>query len=573
MRVLLAGNPNCGKTTLFNRLTGSRARAGNRLGLTVEVQAAELVGGGAEVWDLPGLYRLGEGGQDELLAAGAIRESGCDLIVNVLDATRLWGSLYLTVQLARLGMPMVLALNMADEAAAQRMELDPDALSDALGVPVIPVSGATGQGLAALRSAILGGGRLPRLHCRDTPDARRRAIDRLLQCAVKRVGRTDGYAPDRTLLHPVWGTLAFLLLMACVFVLAFDTLGKLASDALQALLLKRLPPLFFPAVSRLPPFVTGLLTDGLWTGVCGVLAFLPQITLLTAALTLMEDAGVLSRAAFLFDGLLRKLGLSGGAVVPLLLGFGCSVPAALACRTLEDGRERARALFLIPFVPCAAKLPVFLLVCRLAFPTGGAAAVFACYLASLLCGVLSALLTRGRRRDGGTFLLELPPYRVPAMRNVLPAVGMRVTHFLARAGTAIVLLSALIYTLSHLTAAGRFTPDGTNSLLTQAGVWLSPFFTRLGVPSPTLTAALLAGAFAKEAAAATLLILPASGLPIPEAVCFLILFAAGPPCTAALLTMEAEFPSRARFLVRLLLRCLYACALACAAHLVFSLLG
>ncbi len=572
MRVLLAGNPNCGKTTLFNRLTGSRARAGNRLGLTVEVRSATLSGGGAEIWDLPGLYRLDDSAVDGQLAASAIRGAGCDLIVNVLDATRLAGSLYLATQLLLLRIPMVVVLNMSDEAAAQGMELDADALEKALGVPVVRTSAAKGHGLSALRGAILRGGAVPSFFCRDTPDARRMAIGRLLLATVRNAGRAGRYAPDRTLLHPVWGVLAFLLLMACVFTLTFDTLGRYLSGVLDALLLGTLRPLLMECLSGAPPFVSGLLIDGLWTGVCGVITFLPQIMLLTALLTLLEDAGILSRAAFLFDGLLRAMGLSGGAVVPLLLGFGCSVPAALACRTLYDPRERQRAMWLVPFVPCAAKLPVFLLVCRTAFPAHPALAVFLLYLASILCGVLASCVTRGRRREEAAFLLELPPYRVPAMRNVLPAVGARVTHFLWRAGTAIVLLSALVYALSHLTAAGRFTPGGADGLLTRFSAWLSPFFAPLGIASPALIAALLAGAFAKEAAAAALLVLPAAALPPVTAVCFLILFAIGPPCTATLLTMEAESPSRKRFLLRLLLRCLYAFALAAAVRTIAALL-
>lgn len=572
MRVLLLGNPNCGKTTLFNRLTGCRARAGNRLGLTVEVLSANMQGGGAEILDLPGLYRLDGGGADEQTAAEAVRSSGCDMLLNVVDATRLSGSLYLTTQLTRLGIPMAVAVNMADEAAAQGVVLDPDALSALLGVPVVLCSAATGQGLAAVRSAVLRGGAVPRFRCRDTDDERRRAIERLLAAAVRKIGRPGRYAPDSVLLHPFWGVFAFLTLMAGVFFLTFGAPGAFLSDALDALFRGRLYPVIKAATATLPPFVAGLLSDGLWAGACSVLAFLPQITLLTAGLTLMEDAGILSRAAFLFDGLLRKLGLSGGAVVPLLLGFGCGVPAALACRTVPDPRERERAMWLLPFFPCAAKLPVFLLVCRLTFPTHTGAAVFLIYLASILLGVLAALPRRRQRDAGQVFVLELPPYRAPALRNVLPAVGARVTHFLLRAGTAITALSAVLYALSHLSAGWAFTLDGTGSLLTALCARLTPMTGYLGVATPELVAALLAGAFAKEAAAAALTVLPSAGaMTAGTAACFLILFAAGPPCAAALAVMEQESPSRTRFLMRLFLRCGYAAVLAAVVNLLFRL--
>ncbi len=583
MRILLAGSPNCGKTTLFNALTGERARVGNRIGVTVEVRSARMRRIDAELWDLPGLYTFAGGSADEQAAREALTAAKPDLIVNVVDATRLGTGLLLTMELAALGVPMVVALNMSDECKKRGIRVDSVLLSSLLGVPAVPIAARTGEGLPTLLAALKKGGHLPAAacrRCRNQEERRRLATECYTACVTGTEERPID-APDAVLTHPLWGTVSLLAIMASVFLVTFGAPGQYLSDLVGRLFAEVLQPWLSGALAwaGAAPWLSGLLMDGLFRGVSGVLAFLPQIALLFVLLTILEDSGYLSRAALLADGALSAIGLDGKAVVPLLMGFGCTVPAAMAARTLDSPGVRRRALLLIPFVPCSAKLPVFLFVAKCTFGERAGLAVAGMYLLSVTAGLLSALIARPsaeRERAAGPFLLELPPYRLPSWRNVLNAAGERVTHFLSRAGTLILLLSLVLWVAGHITPTGAYTADVGAGVWMRAATCAAPLLRPVGLGVPEAAAALLAGFFAREAAVSALLLLSngASVLFTPaQALSFLVLIAVSPPCAAALLVSAREYGRRRAFVGRMLLRFGYAYALAYAVYRLATLAG
>ncbi|MCL2696302.1 MAG: ferrous iron transport protein B [Clostridiales bacterium] len=570
MNILLVGNPNCGKTTLFNRLTGARARVSNRMGVTVDLASRRVRGLDAVLTDLPGLYSLrGSGGADEGLAAVQIlrgcqrgcQGEGCqgdgspdtavsertvpadtdtldqkpELILNIVDATNLGRNLRLTTQLMELGLPMILTLNMMDECKAKGIVIDPAALQAALGLPVVPISARFGQGIPELLAQIRAGGTVPRPMRRG-------------QAPALPLYREAAPKPDRILERPVLGLLVFAAVMGLVFTLTFDTLGAWLSDGMGALMEHWLIGPTALRLARAPAWLSGLLVDGLLRGIAGVLAFLPQVALLFGQLTILEDAGYLSRVSFLMDGLLAKIGLNGKAFVPLLMGFGCTVPALLATRVMDCPRERKRAALLLPYLSCSAKLPVYGLLARCFFPAHRGLVVLSLYALGIAVGVLVLLVTKHIQKDGddAPFLMELPPYRRPALKNAWIQIADRTGHFLWRAGTVILLMSVLIWATLHFTPRLIYTEQMQTSLAHALGERLAPLLKPLGFGTAAAAVALLTGLVAKEAVVATLLLFYGTEAALTQAFtplsayCFLVFVLLYPPCFAALATLRRE---------------------------------
>ncbi len=550
--LVLAGNPNAGKTTLFNRLTGARESVGNRSGVTVEITKRRLKGGGAWLADLPGVYSLTAGSAEERLACACLSETKPDAIVNIVDATHLERNLYLTTQLMELGIPLIVALNMMDEAQRQGLRIDTHALSERLGVAVVPVSALSGAGVSALRARMLHPAAIPCVRPASSPEARYRWIAAVVEDTTRRRARRSSFS-DRidAVVTGAWtGIPIFLCLMALIFLLTFDTLGAWLGDGVTVLLgwLMGGAKTMLMRIAA-PVWLISLLCDGLMSGLGGILAFLPQIALLFFLLSLLEDSGYMARAAFLTDRLLGRFGLSGRACISLLMGFGCTVPAALAARTLPGRRERRRTIRLLPFMSCSAKLPVYALMTAAFFPAHRGLVMLGLYISGVAGGFIAARLTRGGGRadaDAG-FVLELPPYRLPRLKNTLLFAAERIQHFISRAGTVILFMSMLLWLMTNFSFSLCMVADPRDGMLAALGGMAAPLLAPLGFGFWQAAVALLTGLVAKEAVVSTLLLLcAAEGTQIRElftpvsALSFLVFVLLYSPCAAALATMKRE---------------------------------
>ena len=583
MRIALAGNPNCGKTTLFNALTGSNQYVGNWPGVTVEKKegTARLGDKTLTIVDLPGIYSLSPYSMEEIVTRDFIIQEAPDCIVDIVDATNLERNLYLTVQLLELERPTVVALNFMDEVAARGDRIDVQKLSRELGIPVVPITARTGEGLdELLHTAHLQmhvgvtvepddlyddythdvhhrmgellhdyayAARLPAhwaaikllegddvvakaldippeiqrkldaiiaeyesssdLGDRETliADSRYQYIQRVVADCVVR-GRGPDQATltekiDRVVTHRIFAIPLFLCAMLVMFLITFGPFGSWLSDlvgegidALGGWLGETL------AAAGISQVLISLLCDGIIAGVGGVLTFLPQIALLFFLLSFLEDSGYMSRAAFIMDRALRRFGLSGKAFIPMLMGFGCSVPAIMGARTMENEKDRRMTILLIPFMSCSAKLPVYGLLSAAFFGPWAGLVVFGLYVIGMVAGVLSGLLFKHTLFAGepAPFVLELPPYRLPSLGNMMTHVGQKVKGFLVKAGTLILLMSMVLWLLQSFDFSLRMVSDAGQSMLGTIGTWIAPVFAPLGFGFWQAAVALLTGLVAKE---------------------------------------------------------------------------
>jgi len=533
MRILLVGQPNCGKTTLFNRLTGRQEHTGNRAGVTVSCARGRLKKTGAELVDLPGLYSFIGGGTDEAAARQAIQTEGPDLILNVIDSTALARGLTLTLQLITLRRPMAVLLNMADEARRKGIRIDAAKLSRRLGVPVHLVSARTGEGLNFPLA-----GEVSEILVPDSPEGRYRLARALTSDTAVCSDSTERQGMDRLLLHPLWGLPFFFLIMGTVFLITFQWAGPWLSRGMD-LLTDKLRNLLSGTSLDVPA-----ITDGLLSSAGYVFSFLPFITVLSLLLTLLEDVGYLPRAAFLLDGWLKKLGLDGRCAVPLLLGFGCTVPAVMATRTLPEQGLRKHTVRLLPFVPCSARLPFLLLLGSILFRNRPARGALLFYGLSLLVGVVYGSLTSAKKQ--GAFYLELPPLRIPRLSSVLRETEKHLDHFLRRAGLILLPTSFLLWTASHVNILFHPAMSGEESLLSALGRFLLPLFLPLGFEDWRAGVILLSGAAAKESMASAAALFLGEGLYLSwqQTIILGVVSLLMPPCLGTLVTVRGEFGAR-----------------------------
>ena len=521
--VALAGNPNSGKTTLFNLLTGSNQKVGNWPGVTVErksgacVYAREL-----DIADTPGCYSLTPFTPEEQITSDYLKTAGANVIVNVVDSTSPERNLLLTTQLLELGKPVVVALNMQDEAAAKGIEIDARKLQSLFGCEFVPVSAAKGEGVEALVRACIKASKqtvAPRTLA-DNPDERYKLIENAVRQAVStrktsRLETTDKI--DKILLNKWLAFPIFAITMMAVFYLSVGGLG----GWLTGLINEKLTPLLQSAAENAlrscnMPRLTSLVTDGVISGVMSVAGFLPQVMILFGCIALLEACGYMSRIAFITDKLLHGLGLSGRSFVCMVLGCGCSVPAIVSTRTIKDAAERETTVTLAPFVPCSAKLAVIAFFTSYIFD-GNALFAVSFYFASIIAVIIGGLALKLLRKDKteSVFLMELPPYRLPKAQNVLRQMWERGKAFLIKAGTIILAASVILWALTNLDF--RFMPtDAENSMLADIGKAISPIFAPLGFDDGgcgwKFTVATLSGIAAKETVVATLQILLPNGI-------------------------------------------------------------
>jgi ferrous iron transport protein B len=586
LTIALAGNPNCGKSALFNALTGIRQQTGNWPGVTVERKegALELDGRAVRVIDLPGIYSLDAGSLDEQVTRDYLLSRDADLIVNVLDATNLERNLYLTVQLLEMRVPVVAALNMMDVARRRGIRIDAEELSRRLGCPVVPVVAVTKEGLTELQARVLAAadGREPAgtplghgdcveaavtalapllsTHDRDgnacwlalkllesDPAAERSASLEVLaqaghwreQIASRtgedadlhiadtrfghahtladsvvrergRVGRTLSDRIDRVVLSRALGIPLFLLAIYLMFMFTMNIGGAFIDFfdlAGQALLVDGAGVLI--AALGAPEWLRSVLAEGIGGGIKVVATFIPIIGSLYIALSALEDSGYMARAAFVMDRFMRSIGLPGKAFVPLIVGFGCNVPAVMATRTLESERERKLTILMNPFMSCGARLPVYALFAAAFFPHSGQNLVFVLYLTGIAVAILTGLAMKHTllRGESSGLLMELPPYHLPTLKGVLLRTWDRVRLFLREAGRIIVAMVLALHLLGSIGTDGSFgRQDSDQSILATASRSATPLFAPMGIEEDNWPAVLgvFSGILAKEVIVGTL---------------------------------------------------------------------
>ena len=564
----LLGMPNTGKSTLFNQLTGSHAHIGNWPGLTVDLMQAQLQidGRPLQLVDLPGIYDLRGHSDDEAVVRHFLDSTPVDLVLVVLNASQLDRQLRLALQVRQLDLPAVVVLNMADEARRFGVAIDSERLSRELGLPVVLMSAKYGRGLAAVQQAVrrqlepqAGSGAPPPATVQQL-EPRLAALEAdlmptqaaLLEAAVQLPAQwRDRWTRrlDGVLLHPLLGLPLFFAAMALMFQLIY-AIGVPIQAGLAALLDLIGKHLIQPLLTPLPAFLQGFLLEGLWQGLGTVAAFLPVIALFFLAMGVVEDSGYLSRAAYLMDAFMERLGLDGRSFVLSLMGFGCNVPAILGTRVMRDRGLRMLSMLIIPFSLCSARLNVFLFLAATFFaPRQGALVIFGLYLMSFVAAVLTALVFRGRFPSHEPLVLELPPYRLPTVRQMLTRAWSEVKHFWFWSRRFIIFGVVGVWLLNNLPFGVE--PASSLSLSGRLGTALEPLLDPIGI-SPHLTVALVFGFIAKEIVLGGLAVIYnqadptalgraiAADVSWPQAVSFMLFTLLYTPCLSTVAVIRSE---------------------------------
>ena len=641
----LVGNQNCGKTTLFNALTGSNQHVGNFPGVTVDQKTGDIRGEkNCSVVDLPGIYSLRPYTQEEIVSRDFILNQKPDGIINIVDATNIERNLYLTLQLLELRVPMVLALNMMDEVRANGGSIDVQKMSTALGIPVVPISAAKGEGVSELvdQALTVARGRiLPKVtdFCADDSAVHRclHAVIHLISdhaerlgiptrfCAAKLIEGGDSLESelqldenekellehcivqmesetgldrnaaladmrytfiesvvaasvikcresreharsvriDRILTGKYTAIPSFLAVMFLTFFLTFHVIGQRLSDLL-AVGIDALTAAADHALTAygINPVVHSLIIDGIFAGVGSVLVFLPIIVTLFFFLSILEDTGYMARVAFVMDKPLRRIGLSGRSIVPMLIGFGCSVPAIMATRTVSSDRDRKMTILLTPYMSCSAKISIYAFFTAAFFPRYGALVMILLYILGIFIGILAALIMNKTvfRGKPVPFVMELPNYRLPGLKSVGLLLWEKAKDFLQRAFTIIFLATVIIWFLQSFDTRLNVVADSSYSLLALIGQWIAPVFAPLGFADWRCATALISGFVAKESVVSTLEVLLGSvavtGLfSTRSAISFLVFTLLYTPCVAAVATIRRELRSTVKTIGVVLLQC------------------
>lgn len=659
LSLALVGNQNCGKTTLFNQLTGSNQHVGNFPGVTVDRKDGQIRGHKeVTVTDLPGIYSLAPYTSEEIVTRNFIIKNQIDGIINIVDATNIERNLYLTTQLMELDKPMVIALNMMDEVRENGGTIDINALESALGVPVVPISASKGEGIDELVEHIMTvalNSQLPRrtdfcladgkdggavhraihaiIHliedhakasgypvrfaatqiCQDDhlvieelnlEDNEKDMIGHILK-QMEEEARTDRMAAivdmkftfietltrysvvrpkeskeqirsqkiDRILTGKYTAIPFFVLVMGLSFYLTFGPVGGFLSDLLASLI-DKLGAIVGAAMTDfgVNSVVVSLVLDGVFSGVGTVLSFMPFIVVLFFFLSILEDSGYMARVAFVMDRLLRKLGLSGRSFVPMLVGFGCSVPAIMSARTLPSERDRKMTILLVPFMSCSAKVPIYALFSAYFFPSCATFVMIGLYFGGIIVGIIAALILNKTffKGDAVPFVMELPTYRFPSFISVVRLMWDKAKDFITRAFTIIFIATLIVWFLENFDIRLNVVSDSSTSLLALIGSFVAPAFTPLGLNDWRISTSLFTGFIAKENVVSSLTILLAgeslsalfSNLSAITFLTFCLLYT---PCVAAISAVKRELGGKMAIIV-VIMQCVVAYLVALLVH-------
>lgn len=650
----LVGNQNCGKTTLFNALTGSNQHVGNFPGVTVDQKEGEIkYSKGNFVVDLPGIYSIRPYSTEEIVTRDFVLNEKPDGIINIVDATNIERNLYLTLQLLELQIPMIIALNMMDEVRNNGGSVDIDKISELLGVPVIPVSAAKNEGISDVADMITQTAKnriLPKIldFCPDGAVHRCiHAVSYIIEDHAKNIGVSPRFCAtkliegdqsfveklslsqnetetldhqilemetdtgldknaavadmrynfienvctqtvvkcheskehkrsvsiDRVLTGKYTAIPMFILIMASVFLLTFNVIGSSLSDLLS-LGIDALTNLCDKGLTAygINPVVHSLIIDGIFAGVGSVLSFLPIIVVLFFFLSILEDTGYMARVAFVMDKLLRKIGLSGKSFVPMLIGFGCSVPAIMSTRTLSSERDRKMTIMLTPYMSCSAKIPIYAVFSAAFFKGKEALVMTGLYFSGIIVGIIMALIFKSTLFRGNPipFVMELPNYRLPSAKSVGLLMWEKARDFLTKAFTVIFAASIAIWFLQTFDTRLNVVSDSSQSLLADIGQIIAPIFKPAGFNDWRIATSLITGFTAKEAVVSTMSVLLGVGTDqlagaltslFPStlsAVSFLLFTLLYTPCVAAVATIKRELDSTLKTAGVVFLQCLVA---------------
>ncbi|OPY62336.1 MAG: Ferrous iron transport protein B [Pelotomaculum sp. PtaU1.Bin065] len=535
--VALAGNPNTGKSTIFNALTGARQHIGNWPGVTVEKKVGKVSKGGRQIniIDLPGTYSLNEYSLEEKIVNDYLLKEKPDLVINIVDASNIERNLYLTLQLLEKNVPTVVNLNMMDEAKIKGYEVNIETLGEYLGVPVISTVATSKKGISQLTDLLdaaseensTGTGsrlwaeyleelaRLKKSHKDGDPEgeeiieARYHYINKMLDKALVKDEEKVTFSErlDEIITNRVLGIPIFLGIMYLMFQLTFAWVGQPVSDWLDGFVNGPLAETADGALAAagVAEWLHSLVIDGIIGGVGSVIVFVPLIFTLFLLISILDGTGYMARVAFIMDQAMRRIGLSGKAFLPMLIGFGCSVPAVMGCRALDSEKDRRIAIMIAPFMSCGARLPVYALFAAIFFPGSESVVTLSLYLLGIFIAIIMALVFKNTLFKGAAepFLMEMPPYRIPTLQTVLLQTWEKGKGFLVRAGTIIFSMSVIIWLLSSYNFSGA-AEEINESLLAAIGGIIAPIFALHGFGSWETGVAVLTGILAKEAVVSTL---------------------------------------------------------------------
>ncbi|MFT6066919.1 MAG: ferrous iron transport protein B [Methylophilaceae bacterium] len=563
-RIALLGMPNTGKSTLFNRLSGASARVGNWPGITVDLMSAKVLVGGhiAELIDLPGLYDLHGFSDDEQVVRHFLSNNEVDLVLIVLNSTQIDRQLSLALQIRSLGLPAVLVLNMQDEAKRAGITFDIERMADKIGMPVLRLSAKYGDGCPTLlqKAAEVIDRQAEQVSAADI--AKRLEADNQIDAEMQAIVEQSVQIPttlnndttdniDKVLLHPWLGLPIFILATFLLFQFIF-TVGAPLQDAMAWLFDITRTNILEPLLSSAPTWLNGLLLNGIYNGVSTVAAFVPIIVLFFLVMSMVEDSGYLSRAAFLMDAFMAKLGLDGRGFVMVLMGFGCNVPALMGTRVMRSKGMRLLTMLTIPLSLCSARLQIFIFMIAVLFePSQAALVMFSLYMMSLFTIFLTAILFKGRFENNEPFILELPPYRFPTARQIWLRGWQEVKHFLVRASKFIIFGVVMVWLLTNFPNNVPVASEGTYAGM--IGSFFAPLLNPIGIDTK-LAIALIFGFVAKEIVVGSLAVIyglqgdalmaqMAGNLDWVQGMSFMLFSLIYTPCLSTIATLKSESKS------------------------------
>ncbi|MGL6058103.1 MAG: ferrous iron transport protein B [Culicoidibacterales bacterium] len=567
--IALVGNPNVGKTTLFNTLTGFNQRVGNFPGITIERKEGNFAG--MTVVDLPGIYSLDTFSPEEQVTKAYLESAEADVIVNIVDASNLERNLYLTLQLTQFGKPVIVLLNMMDLAQAKGYTIDVNELQTRLQMTVIPIRAKETVAKTLLQQCLQEQTFLPFTWEYAWVDANQTYRDietNFMQGVIHKQAQTKMALTERIDRIVLNKWLAIPSLLAIVFVMfgvTFDWVGGPLSDLLAGLFADGVVPwVETTLLATSPAWFQSFIIDGIFGGIEPVIAALPIVLVLFICLSFLEDSGYMSRVALILDRVMHRLGLSGKAIVPMMLGFGCAVPAVMATKALESPRQQKLATLLLPFMSCNARLPVYALFATIFFPKNEGLIIASLYILGIIVAIILGLIFNRTifKGDDEPFILEVPEYRIPTLNNIFKQTWEKGKGFVKRATTFIVAANVVVWTLSHvgLTPTFGYVENLDQSILALIGSWFAPIFAPLGFGNWQSVVAIVSGFMAKESVVSTLGVLFAGGegnlanvLPTyfttASAYSFLVFTLLYTPCMAVIATVKKEFGTKMMWII------------------------
>ena len=550
--IALVGNPNSGKTTIFNEITALNQHVGNLPGVTVEIVSGKIIGNpDCNAVDLPGLYSLNTLSREESITKEFLLNEKPNVLINVVDCTKLKRNLFLTLQLKELNIPTVIALNMIDKYEKNNEKLNIKELEKRIGMPIVPITNANKSEIKELINQAL---QLVDTHTKNKKiqdNEKYKIIEEITVHTTQLQKNKKTYLIDKILTNRILGIPIFILIMFSIFHITFDIIGPYFTDLINkgievvsSVIIEKLEK------NNVNPIINTFISQGIFKGITSILSFLPIIVILYFFLSLLEDSGYMTRIAFIMDTPLRKIGLSGRSIIPILLGFGCSVPAILSLRTINTEKERKLTLALIPFISCSAKIPIYTILVMIFFKEYAPIAMTIIYFIGIIIGILAITIIKNKKtnKQDEFFIMELPDYKIPTLKNTWRLMWNKSKDFLNKTFSTIFIATIVIWFLKSFNFNLNYTEE-ENSILAYIAKKISPFFIPIGIKDWRIVTSLIVGITAKEAVISTLTIFSSENIysyvntlfTTTSAISFIIFVLLYTPCVATISAIKKEF--------------------------------